>query len=217
MMMSKNSKGRPAQISNTEIIKCALKIGLDQVSMHMLGKQLGVSATALYRHVSSKDDLILQCCDFVMGKVEIPNETEWEPYLYCFAKNFRKVLLSIPGSVEFIRYIQEFTPNSCILVDDMLGVFRKEEFDAQVAFMAFATVFTRVTDIVQHQERAGKIQESKVPSHIEHIDDNNLPNLSWLLKQTKPVDYDQYFADGITISVEGLKAFFVSPSTHECD
>lgn len=53
-MSEKSSKGRPAQISRKDVVECALNLGLENVSMHALGKQLGVSATALYRHVGSK-------------------------------------------------------------------------------------------------------------------------------------------------------------------
>ncbi|MGF1685084.1 TetR/AcrR family transcriptional regulator [Photobacterium japonica] len=207
-----NSKGRPAQISKTDIVACALEIGLDRVSMHLLGKQLGVSATALYRHVSSKDDLIIQCCDVVMGNVDIPNDTDWESYLYRFARNFRKTLLSMPRSVEFIRYNQQFTPNSSLLVNDMLGVFRDTHFDAQTAFMAFATVFTRVTDIVQHQELAEQFQADSQQDSIKYAHDNQLTHLLWLLEQSKPVDYELYFEDGIKIAIEGLKVVFGHPN-----
>lgn len=208
IMSAKHNKGRPAQISKAEIVECALKIGLPKVSMHSLGKQLGVSATALYRHVSSKEELIVFCCDYVMKKVAIPEETEWEQYLYSFARNFRTVLLSIPNSVEFIRYNQQFTPSTRILANDVLGVFREAHFEAEVGFMAFATVFTRVTDIVQHQEQAERLQRSSVQQKITPVDAEKLPNLAWLLKESKPVDYEKYFEDGIKITIEGLKVVY---------
>ncbi len=124
-MSEKSSKGRPAQISGKDVVECALNLGLENVSMHALGKQLGVSATALYRHVGSKEALVDLCCDYVLGKVALPQEKDWEAYLYTFAKNFRQALMSIPGSVAFIRHSQSFTPASSIIVNDILGIFRE--------------------------------------------------------------------------------------------
>ncbi|MCY9801838.1 TetR/AcrR family transcriptional regulator [Vibrio scophthalmi] len=207
-MTKKNNKGRPAQITKADIVECALKIGLPKVSMHSLGKQLGVSATALYRHVSSKEELIAFCCDYIMAQVAIPSEIEWEPYLYTFARNFRSVLLFTPNSVEFIRYYQQFTPASSILANDVLGVFRKAEFEAEVGFMAFAAVFTRVTDIVQHQEQAEYLTHHSVDQKILPFDAEKLPNLAWLLNQAQAVDYEKYFEDGIKITIEGLKVVY---------
>ncbi|GAK84532.1 hypothetical protein JCM19238_2100 [Vibrio ponticus] len=171
---------------------------------------MGVSATALYRHVRSKEELIELCCDYVMAQVSIPDEVEWDKYLYVFADNFREVLLSTPGSVDFIRHNQTFTPASRVIVNDILGIFRQAQFDAEVGFMAFASVFTRVTDIVQHQEIAAKQIDSNDEQKHSQFDATKLPNLAWLIKQTTPVDYDRYFADGIKITIEGLKVVYAN-------
>lgn len=203
-MNTRNKLGRPALLSTTQIIECALTSGLPAISMNSLGKKLGVSATALYRHVSSKEQLIALCCDHVMKKVTPPNETEWEECLFTFAKNFRKVLLSIPGAVEFIRYNQQFTPSTNILIDHILGILRQSKFEAEISFMAFACVYTRVTDIVQHQEQS----KFRHKNSTDSINLENLPNLAWLMEQKTPVNYDKYFDDGIKITIEGLKAVY---------
>ncbi|GAD80759.1 TetR/AcrR family transcriptional regulator [Vibrio ezurae] len=207
-MNNQNVKGRPALISKQDIIECALKIGLSKVSMHGLGKSLGVSATALYRHVASKEELIHECCDFIIESVEIPKQDRWESYLYEFSKNFRNSLLAIPGSVEFIRYSQQFTPSSQKLVNDALAVFLKENFEVQDGFMAFTSVYTKVTDIVQHQEQSERLQtQGQVPPECLP-DASEFPNLFLLLSEVKPVDYNAYFEAGIKITIEGLKAVY---------
>jgi len=208
-MKAKSVKGRPAQITKQEIIKCALEIGLAKVSMHALGKALGVSATALYRHVNSKDDLIIQCCDYVMESVAQPHGEDWETYLYSFGNNFRTALLAIPGSVEFVRYNQQFTPSSCVLVNDALRVLDQSGFDIQKGFMAFATVFTKVTDIVQHQEQALYLKQHSTTESTSDLEGaEHLPYLAQLMSQTEPVNYDEYFSEGLNIVIEGLKAVY---------
>ncbi|MGI9877156.1 TetR/AcrR family transcriptional regulator [Vibrio chagasii] len=214
-MPNNKRKGRPSQVSKADIVDCALNLGLTNLSMHSIGKQLGVSATALYRHVSSKEELISLCCDHVMEKVASPTDQEWTQYLSSFAVNFREALLSIPGSIEFVRANQQFTPASSIIANDVLGIFREAQVDAEVGFMAFASVFTKVTDIVQHQERAEFLEHSDEPPRLPNINSEQLPNLAWLFEQTKPVDYGQYFEDGIKITIEGLKWFVAKPSQNQ--
>lgn len=206
-MKSKNGKGRPAQISKDEVIQQALDIGLSKVSMHSLGKQLGVSATALYRHVDSKESLIVDCCDHIMEQVPLPQESSWEEALYSFSRSFRQTLLATPGSVDFIRHNQQFTPSSSVLVDHILGIFIEAGLKLDIGFMAFASVFTRVTDIVQHQEQSQRLTEQASPT-VPHMDVQHLPNLAQFLSQTQAVNYDQYFEDGIKITIEGLKAVY---------
>ncbi|MUJ19684.1 TetR family transcriptional regulator [Aliivibrio fischeri] len=207
-MTTKNSKGRPALISKKEIIECALTLGLSKASMNGLGKALGVTAPALYRHMKSKNELIVECCDYIMGKVELPKQSDWESYLYDFGENFRQVLLATPGSVEFIRYNQQFTPNSKILVDNALGVLMNAKFDVQTGFMAFSSIFTRVTDIVQHQEQSQYLLSNGVKPDLQLPDAETLPNLALLFGEVKPVNYDNYFKDGMKITLEGIKAVY---------
>lgn len=199
-------KGRPSQISQEKIVECALKLGFQNTSMHAVAKQLGVSATALYRYVNSKEELVLLCCDHIIAKVTLHDEKDWEKYLYKFAFHFRAVLLSIPGSVSFIRYNQQFTPASSALTDHTLGIFREAQFEAETGFMAFASVYTRVTDIVEHQEQADSYCHDNTEG--QKADTKKFPNLAWLLKTAKPVDYDKYFEDGIKVTIEGLKIVF---------
>ncbi|WP_252030565.1 TetR/AcrR family transcriptional regulator C-terminal domain-containing protein [Vibrio sp. SCSIO 43135] len=207
----KSNKGRPAQISKEDVVNGALSIGLSSVTMNSLGKQLGVSATALYRHVSSKHALILMCSDMVLGKVALPEESDWEGYLYTFAERFRQALLSMPGSVEFVRHTQEFTPATNVLANDVLRVLGDAGFEPEIGFMAFASVYTRVTDLVEHQERSSMVKANETSSQensemLSQLDE--LPYLAKLLSNTQPLDYDQYFKDGIKITIEGLKAVY---------
>ena len=81
--------------------------------------------------------------------------------------------------------------------------------------MAFASVFTKVTDIVQHQERAEFLKNGAEPPSLPQIDTEQLPNLAWLFEQTKPVNYELYFEDGIKITIEGLKWFISQHSQHK--
>lgn len=205
-MINPNSKGRPAQVSKQAIIECALDLGLSKASMHAVGKALGVSATALYRHVKSKDELILECSDHIVKSVVIPEQTEWTSFLYEFARSFRKSLLAIPGSVEYVRYNHHFTPSSQKLTDHSLGVLLSAGFEVQQGFMAFSCVFTRVTDIVQHQEQSQRV--SPPPKGSALADDNQYKNLALLLKEVKPVDYEAYFEEGVKVTIEGLKAVY---------
>jgi len=50
--------GRPSEISRAAIIDAALSIGIDNVTMSGVAKQMGVSIGALYRHVRDREELL---------------------------------------------------------------------------------------------------------------------------------------------------------------
>ena len=107
--MTINRKGRPSKVSKEQIVACALNIGFQRLTMQTLAKQLDVSPTALYRHIGSKNELMMLCSDSVLKQVPLPTTHKWDLYLYSFAKNFREKLLSIPGSVEYVSFCNRRT------------------------------------------------------------------------------------------------------------
>ena len=64
------------QLTRERIVAEAVRLldeeGLEALSMRTLGQRLGAGATALYRHVASKDELVELVADAVYGEMEVP-------------------------------------------------------------------------------------------------------------------------------------------------
>ncbi|UNB52923.1 TetR/AcrR family transcriptional regulator [Mycolicibacterium sp. YH-1] len=62
---------RKAPLSEDTIVECALALvqeeGSSALSLRRIGRELGVDATAFYRHFRNKDDLVLACMDRVLA------------------------------------------------------------------------------------------------------------------------------------------------------
>ena len=201
------SRGRPAQLSTERIVTCALGMGVGQLSMHKIAKTLGVSTTALYRHVASKEELIYLCADQVTGRVATPEQVEWQAYLFALARGYRTAALQAPGSVEFLRYVGLQTPHGLRLMDHSLGVMRNAGFEPEGAFMAVAGVVSHATDMVLHQELAERRAEASKIGDLTGQDD--LPNVIWAMSAGVGTDHDRNFEVGLQIIVEGVKAAIV--------
>ena len=65
--------GRRTQLSAAEYIAAAVEYldthALDEMTMRALGEELGVDATALYRHFPSKDKLLDATVDWMLGEI----------------------------------------------------------------------------------------------------------------------------------------------------
>ena len=170
--------------------------------MHKLAKTLGVSATALYRHVTSKEDLIFLCADQVTGNVTTPDIQDWQAYLYALARAYRNAALQWPGSVEFLRYVGLQTPHGLRLMDHALGVLRNAGFGPEGAFMAVAGVVSHATDMVMHQELAE--QRAKETQRSDVTDLDALPNVIWAMSEGVGADHERNFEVGLRIIVEGV-------------
>src|SRR5215467_4170555 len=67
---------RPATIDREAVLETALRLldaeGVEALTMRRLAGELGVSAMAPYRHVGSKDDLLMVLVDRLAARLEFP-------------------------------------------------------------------------------------------------------------------------------------------------
>jgi AcrR family transcriptional regulator len=86
--------GRPARVSRRLIAEAALEVGLSTLTLTSLAHRLGVDHSTLYRHVASRDDIVLLACDTAIARMdwpevpdspaavlESPDDTSWRTYL----------------------------------------------------------------------------------------------------------------------------------------
>ena len=204
-MASKNNKGRPAQITQAEIVRIALELGYPELSMHKVAKHLGVSTTALYRHVANKEELITCCAEHLFSSLEFNVLDYWEESIYQFARDLRSLLLSIEGSVHFIRHNTQLLPSLCVISEKILTQLKGASFSSEGAFMTMTGVTSHVTDMVMHQERSkGGNSEPLFDSDFER-----LPNLLWALSNQNLADHEYNFEQGLKIIIEGIKSLYL--------
>ncbi|KZB85277.1 TetR/AcrR family transcriptional regulator C-terminal domain-containing protein [Amycolatopsis regifaucium] len=81
-----------AELSRERVVRAAIRIadaeGIRALSMRRVASGLGVATMALYRHVSAKDDLILEMADVALGEVRFPPDppSGWRAQLELMAR-----------------------------------------------------------------------------------------------------------------------------------
>ena len=69
-------RGRPPTIDREAVFDAAVRLldaeGVDALTMRRLARELGVSAMALYRHVASKDELLMVLVDRLAARLVYP-------------------------------------------------------------------------------------------------------------------------------------------------
>jgi AcrR family transcriptional regulator len=98
---------RPGGLSRQRILDAAVDFidreGLPALTMHRLGKDLGVGAMALYRYVPSREDLLDGIVETVLDalhqdpEVHLRAEHGWQDYLQRLAHGIRRVALAHPA------------------------------------------------------------------------------------------------------------------------
>lgn len=98
---------RPSPLSRERIVGAAVDLldrhGAHGLTMRRLAQTLDVTATALYWHVKTKDDVLDLALDHVFGDVPLPDPTpDWEDDARHLIRNWRVVMLRHPWAPTLI-------------------------------------------------------------------------------------------------------------------
>ena len=208
MPLDVKKRGRPASISKDAVLEAAFKIGFRDVTMHAISRELGVSVSALYRHVASKEDVLFQCADEVSKRVELPETEDWKEYIRSLARSYRKVVLSLPGSVEFVRVIGLATPAACAVINQSLSVLKHAGFEGKIAYIICIGLISHAIDLALQEEQSNegaKPNGGIAPATKLAGLADEYPEIAWALAESGAVDQDEYFETGLDVYISGLE------------
>jgi TetR/AcrR family tetracycline transcriptional repressor len=120
-MTSVQSTDQRTPLSRPRILDAALRYidehGLDALSMHKLGAELGVKGMSLYNHVANKDDILDGVVEMLWGEVEdtAPANGEWRDAVRALAHATRNMVHRHPNAAPLITS-QSIMPSSALRV-----------------------------------------------------------------------------------------------------
>jgi AcrR family transcriptional regulator len=119
--------GRPARVSRRLIAEAALEVGLSTLTLTSLAQRLGVDHSTLYRHVASRDDIVLLACDTAIAQMGWPvlpdvppaelaatDGTAWRAYLEQAVERVWDVYDRYPGLASTIHHL-DTAPEQVVL------------------------------------------------------------------------------------------------------
>ncbi len=119
--------GRPARVSRRLIAEAALEVGLSTLTLTSLAQRLGVDHSTLYRHVASRDDIVLLACDTAIarmdwptvpelpaGQLEATDDTSWRTYLEQAVARIWDMYDRHPGLASAIHHL-DTAPDQVVL------------------------------------------------------------------------------------------------------
>ena len=97
---------RTPPLSRERIVGAAVTLldeqGIDGLTMRRLAERLGVTSTALYWHVRTKDDVLDLAVDEIFGEVRLPEAGEWRDDVRVLVRGWRAAILGHPWAALLI-------------------------------------------------------------------------------------------------------------------
>lgn len=97
--------GRPRQIEAEDIVRVGRELGLPRLTMNAVAQRLGVSSTALYRHVDGRWGLERLVGESILGELTLDDDPAHDTaaHLLAVGLQLRWFLLQHPGLAAYVQ------------------------------------------------------------------------------------------------------------------
>ena len=140
---SRPRRSRRGTLSRERVLRAALVLadegGLESLTMHAIGRRLGVQAMSLYRHVENKEDLLDGLVDLVVSEVEMPmSSADWQAAMRERAISARRVFVRHPWAIGLVESRPRQGPVTLRHHEWVLGVLLEAGFSVTMAGHAYS-------------------------------------------------------------------------------
>jgi len=197
---------------------------LETLTMRGLAQELGVTAMALYTHVTNKDDILDAVLDAVLARDAEPppvDAHDWKEWTLISASELQAVLVSFPPLLDRYRRRPVGVPAALRRMEAALEVYRRAGFSDDECVAVYAIVHTytigfagleigrQVEEDGQGAGTSGVITEASPhfwPAFLAGLDPDVFPNLVRLTPDLAGFTDEEQFARGLLAIIAGLEA-----------
>jgi AcrR family transcriptional regulator len=203
------------RLSRRRVLEAALRIvdseGLTALTMRRLGRELGVEAMSLYRHVPNKDALLDGIVELIVLEIEVPADVDgdWKEAARQIVRSYRRAAHSHPNAFPLVTMRPLNTPEGLRRLDATFEILRGAGLDEPTAIVAFRTLasYTRGFALEEVTGRAIGAE----PLGSDRLDPRALPadefpRLVELAPLLVAADRDAEFERGVDLILTGLEA-----------
>ncbi|WP_333762908.1 TetR/AcrR family transcriptional regulator [Streptomyces sp. IBSBF 2390] len=125
--------------------------GLDALTMRAVGERMGLRHTSLYRHVPSREALLVELVDHMLGEIALPDSgpaTDWRAGTEAGAREYRRVLLAHRALVPLLTRGQLLGPHALRAREHGLRLLTDAGWSAESAVRIYLTVTHHVVGAV---------------------------------------------------------------------
>jgi AcrR family transcriptional regulator len=217
--MSPSTRDRPAKapLSREAVIEAGLTVlredGIDGVTMRRVAAELDTGAASLYVYVKSREDLLNQMFDAVVGEIDLPDQPDpkrWRDQLIAAITTARDAMDRYPGIARVPLANVPTGPNATRLADRMLGILRAGDVNDRSAawFVDVVSLYLNAasyeTSIYVEEGREHEQVDEEIRDAFARLNPTDYPNITALMPMLTMGSGDERFAFGLQLMINGL-------------
>jgi len=184
-------------------LRLTREVGLDNLSMRALARELGVPPMTIYHYVPSIEALQELVVNHILHEIHIPGPDEgtWDERLRQLEREARRAFVDHPGVAA--RVGAGASAEGTRLAEGVLAILRDGGFSPEAAVLCFATLYTFMTGQIDLDAMADTI-----------VSGSPITTLQGVIRFT-PFTGDELFELGFGAVIEGLKVTLLDPTRDE--
>jgi AcrR family transcriptional regulator len=207
---NRRSPGRPP-IPLERIVATALQIvddeGADALSMRTLAQRLDSGTATLYRHFTSRADMVAHVVDLVFGSVEIDAEKlstmTWQEACKTAACAMFAVLRRHPHVAPLLAEGVPMGPHALAAREALIAILLDNGFPPSLAARSYATLARYILGFAIQLTGHSTAEDSELAG-VFHVLDPELFPATVTVADHLPVPLEDEFALGLELIVNGL-------------
>jgi TetR/AcrR family transcriptional regulator, tetracycline repressor protein len=206
------------KVNRDMVIRAGLKllneVGLEQLTLRLLGRELKVQAATLYWHFKSKEELIDEMATVVLAEgarqlVPVRDSTDWAVWAAAFGTGLRKTLLAYRDGARMVAGTR-LTNTAYMKTAERIGTRLVESgFTVREAVVLLSTIYNYTLSFVMEEQavfpRPGeRSPQYDVAKRTAKLDAKEFP----LLRQAGAILFDKFdrrYKEGLTLILRGVR------------
>ena len=175
------------------------EVGLDNLSMRALARELDVPPMTIYHYAPSREYLHTLVVDDILSEIRVPSldEGDWEDRLRKLHFDARRVFAEHPGVSAHLG--DGGSSEGARLADGVLTILSEGGFSSEAAVICFATLFTFMTGQIDLDAMSHFVAQGVSTATLDNV------------TRSAHFSREDLFALGYDAVMEGLKRKFLRP------
>lgn len=200
-------RGRPRRIEQGDIVRAALEIGLDRLTMRAVAARLGVGLSSLYYHVDGVEELTKLASSAMMADFDLPplSPDNWEHAARHAATALRDLFESTPGMLghgfgdpRWGWVITQLNETAC-------KNFVRAGFDPATAWLAVRSIADFVEAYTVRKRTHQRVGRTDLEQAALECDRQDAPTLHAAFEKLGASSLEQRFDFGLDCLLRGLR------------
>ncbi|GGH13977.1 TetR family transcriptional regulator [Silvibacterium dinghuense] len=198
------------------VVRAALKllneVGLEQLTLRLLGRELKVQAASIYWHFASKEALLDEMATLVLAEgasqlIPARNTSDWTAWAVAFGTGLRKVLLGYRDGARMIAGTRLTNTEYMKTPERMAARLVESGFTVREAVVLLSTVYNYTLNFVMEEQAVFpqpgvRSPQYDIASRNARLDPVEFP----LMRQSGAILFDRFdrrYKEGLDLIVRG--------------